>query len=190
MKAPERIETARLFLHRPTRDDLRAIFDRYASDPEVTRYLAWPRHQSIIDTEFFLKFSDAEWNHASVGPYLVRSRADQMLLGSTGLALESPDSASTGYVFARDSWGRGYASESLRAMIDLARDLGLRRLYALCHVQHNPSARVLEKARFNREKLLPKHILFPNLGSNEPSDVFSYAIAFESGGLPGGIAGR
>ncbi|MDB6027733.1 MAG: hypothetical protein JWM68_3956 [Verrucomicrobiales bacterium] len=36
MKAPEKIETARLGLHRPTANDLDAIFIRYASDPEVT----------------------------------------------------------------------------------------------------------------------------------------------------------
>lgn len=175
MKAPEKIETARLLLHRPTHGDLRAIYERYASDPEVTRYLAWPRHQSITDTESFFTFSEVEWRRWSVGPYLVRSRADQTLLGSTGLSLESPEQASTGYVFARDAWGHGYASECVSAMIDLAKALGLRRVYALCHTEHRASVRVLEKATFIREKLLPQHIVFPNLGTDGPSDVFCYA---------------
>ena len=177
MNAPERIETARLVLHRPSAADVQAIFERYASDPEVTRYLAWPRHVSISDTEWFVKFSDHEWARASVGPYLVRSRADNALLGSTGLAFESSDLASTGYVFAKDGWGKGYASESVRAMVDLSRALGIRRLYALCHTEHRPSARVLEKAGFVCEKRLANHTKFPNLEPDALADVFLYAIA-------------
>jgi len=45
MKGPERIETARLVLRRPTAADAEAIFNRYAGDSDVTRYLAWPRHR-------------------------------------------------------------------------------------------------------------------------------------------------
>nr|MBA2355602.1 N-acetyltransferase [Acidobacteriota bacterium] len=50
MKAPEQIETARLVLRRPVAKDAPAIFERYASDPEVTRFLSWPRHQSLAVT--------------------------------------------------------------------------------------------------------------------------------------------
>src|SRR5690348_12855516 len=105
MRAPEKIETARLLLVRPTASDVEAIFQRYASDPDVTRYVAWPRHTSINDTEFFLKFSDHEWSRSSAGPYLARSRTDNSVLGCTGLAFESDTVASSGYVFAKDAWG-------------------------------------------------------------------------------------
>src|ERR1043165_1370370 len=155
MRAPEKIETARLLLVRPTAADVEAIFQRYASDPDVTRYVAWPRHTSIADTEFFLKFSDHEWNRWPAGPYLARSRADGSVLGSTGLAFESDMTASTGYVFAKDAWGNGYATEALRAMTDLARNLGVNRLYAICHADHRASAHVLEKGGFTREGILP-----------------------------------
>jgi ribosomal-protein-alanine N-acetyltransferase len=176
MKAPERIETARLRLHRPTANDLDAIFIRYASDPEVTRFVAWPRHTSLVDTRSFFQFSEAEWGRWPAGPYLVRSRADDELLGSAGLALDSESQASTGYVLAKDAWGRGFASEILQAMVNLARDLGIRRLYAICHTEHRASSRVLEKAGFLREKVLHREVIFPNLASDGPADVYCYAI--------------
>ncbi len=62
MKAPEFFETVRLALRRPAAGDIEAIFSRYAGDPEVTRFLAWPRHESLEDTRAFLAFSDAQWN--------------------------------------------------------------------------------------------------------------------------------
>jgi RimJ/RimL family protein N-acetyltransferase len=88
--------------------------------------------------------------------------------------MESADRAATGYVFARDAWGKGYATESLRAMIALAAEFKVVRLYALCHVDHQASWHVLEKCGFKREGVLPRHSMFPNLAS-EPLDVLSYA---------------
>jgi ribosomal-protein-alanine N-acetyltransferase len=49
LKIAERIETERLVLRRPSADDGEAVFTRYASDPEVTRYVSWPRHRSLAD---------------------------------------------------------------------------------------------------------------------------------------------
>jgi len=178
MRAPESIETERLRLYRPASPDINAIFDRYAADPEVTRFVAWPRHTSVADTLLFLKFCDHEWNRWPARPYLIRSRVNHSVLGSTGLAFESDHVASTGYVLAKDAWGKGYATEALRAMVGLARVLGVRRLYAICHVDHAASAHVLEKVGFAREKILPNYITFPNLGKTGPSDVISYALTF------------
>jgi [ribosomal protein S5]-alanine N-acetyltransferase len=171
----EQFETARLLLRRPRPDDADAIFERYAADAQVTRYLAWPRHYSVQDSEVFVGFSDGEWQRWGCGPYLAFSRADGQLLGSTGLAFETPLVASTGYVFARDAWGRGYASESLRAMIELAAALRVQRLYAICHIDHAASSRVMEKCGLTREGVLPRHTVFPNLGAF-PADVLCYAI--------------
>ena len=98
MKGPERIETTRLVLRKPAQADAGAIFARYASDPEVTRYLGWPRHQTIEQTKSFLAFSEAEWNRWPAGPYLIESLGERKLLGSTGLAFETPAIAATGYV--------------------------------------------------------------------------------------------
>jgi RimJ/RimL family protein N-acetyltransferase len=172
----ERLETERLVLRRPRAGDAAAIFARYASDPEVTRYLSWRRHHSLEDTDIFIGFSDSEWQRWGCGPYLAFSRADGTLLGSTGLAFESTEVASTGYVFARDAWGCGYATESLRAMIDVARRAGVRRLYAICHIDHRASARVMEKGGMTREGVLRRHTVFPNIGPL-PCDVLSYALA-------------
>jgi RimJ/RimL family protein N-acetyltransferase len=175
VKASERIETRRLVLRRPLVVDAGEIFTRYASDAEVTRFLSWPRHESRNQTRAFLDFSDAEWARWPAGPYLIESREDGTLLGSTGLAFETAHRASTGYVLAKDSWGRGYATEALEAVVGVARGVGVRRLYALCHTGHPASAHVLEKGSFALEGTLRRHSEFPNLGPGELCDVLCYA---------------
>ncbi len=176
MKAPERVETQRLVLRRPQLQDADSIFARYASDPEVTRLLSWPRHETVEATRAFLKFSDAEWERWPAGPYLVESREDGRLLGGTGFAFETAFRAATGYVFAKDAWGQGYATEALRGVVEVARVIGIVRGDAVCHIEHHASWRVLEKCGFSREGVLRRHSEFPNLVSGEPCDVFCYTL--------------
>ena len=175
LKAPERLETARLIVRRPTVDDCEAMFERYASEQEVVTYVGWPRHRSVADTRTFLALSDAAWREWPAGPYLLLSREDGSLLGGTGLDFEAPHRASTGYVLARDAWGRGIATEALLAMVDLAGRLGVLRLYALCHTDHAASSRVLEKGGFEREATLRRYAEFPNLDGGRICDAFCYA---------------
>ena len=175
MNAPERVETARLILRRPTVHDAPEVFARYAGDVEVSQYMAWQLHRSPEMTRAFLEFSDSEWTRWPAGPYLIESRETGELLGGTGLAFETRYRASTGYVLARDAWGKGYATEAVHAMVEISQDIGVVRLYALCHVDHDTSARVLEKAGFTREGILRKYLEFPNLAPGEPADVYCYA---------------
>jgi RimJ/RimL family protein N-acetyltransferase len=179
VKAPSTIGTRRLVLRRPERRDAAAIFERYASDPEVTRFLGWPMHRSLADTKAFLVFSDEEWYRWPAGPYLIHSRSDGLLIGGSGLGFGTPACAMTGYVLAKDAWGKGYATETLRAIVDLAGQLRIKRLYAHCHPDHRASWRVLEKNGFERKALLLAHTEFPNLSPGQRGDVLCYALDVE-----------
>jgi ribosomal-protein-alanine N-acetyltransferase len=172
--ALERIETVRLVLQRPRAANVEGIFRTYAGDPDVTRYLGWLRHVSVEQTRAFVSFSDAEWSRWPAGPYLIFTR-EGTLLGGTGLSFESWDCAMTGYVFARTAWGLGYATEALGAMVDVARACGVRTLCALCHVDHRPSAHVLEKCGFASEGVIHQYAEFPNLSPGQLSDVLKYS---------------
>ena len=175
MKAPQRLETPRLVLRKPVSADAEEIYARYAGDAEVTRFLSWPRHRSIDESRAFIELSNTQWRDYPAGPYLIESRTG-LLLGATGLKFEGVDRAGTGYVLARDAWGRGYATEALEAMINVARDVELRELYAIFHVDHAASQRVLEKCGFSCSARLD--VDFPNLSGSEPrAPALRYALA-------------
>ena len=174
MKAPHAIHTERLLLRRPRSQDAAAIFTRYAGDASVGRYLAWPIHRSVDDTKAFLELADAEWQRWPAGPYLICRGEEETVIGSTGLVFDSPRTASTGYVIARDSWGRGFATESVLAMTRLAKALRCDRLLAYCHPEHAASERVLDKAGFLRDALLADFCEFPNLVRGKRQSVVRY----------------
>src|SRR5919197_2881166 len=98
---PLELATERTRLRRPRPDDAKAIFERYASFPEVTRYLSFPTHRDIEDTRAFLARADESWNAGSNFPYLIERREDGLLLGVIGLHVEAPHRYRTGYVLAR-----------------------------------------------------------------------------------------
>lgn len=182
--APAMIETQRLLLRRPISSDADAVFARYAGDPAVTRFLGWRTHRSVVDTRLFLACCDAEWRQTGVGPYLIQSRENGELLGSASLRLASPQQGAVGYLLARDAWGRGYATEALQGLRDLAMYLGVLRLTAMCHPEHRASSRVMEKCGFTRDGLLRGHAQFPNLAPGVAADVVSYSSVFDTGWRP------
>jgi len=175
--APEVIETERLLLRRPIAGDAQQIFSRYASDAEVTRYMSFRRHQSIADAEMFLDFSNFEWAANRCGPYLVLARDSGAVLGGTGLSLQVNE-AEAGYIFAREAWGFGYATEALRSMVDVGGAMGLHALQAHCHPEHQASIHVLEKCGFVLAHRARNAHVFPNLSAAR-QDVLSYVLRFE-----------
>lgn len=173
MTASARFETERLIIRRPVAADAEAIFRSYAGDAQVTRYVSWARHRTVQDSRTFLEFSDKQWASWPAGPLLIETADDHQLIGGTGLAYESSESATTGYVLAKQAWGCGYATEALGGVVEFAARLGLRTLRARCHPFHVVSQRVLEKNRFVREEE-PRPANFPNLPEGESHDALYY----------------
>src|ERR1700730_9133283 len=100
MNAPDHLATARLLLRRPLRSDAELIYSHYASDPEVTRFLSWPRHTSIEHTHSFLDYSDNDDTDGPARADHIDKEKDRRLWGSTGFHFEAPDRVITGYVLA------------------------------------------------------------------------------------------
>jgi [ribosomal protein S5]-alanine N-acetyltransferase len=88
------------------------------------------------------------------------------LIGNVGLRRDSGDdpTADMGYELNPLHWGRGYATEAARAMIDWGFGAwdGLRRVHAHCVAENEASARVLLKAGLRREARMRHHQFFKN----------------------------
>jgi len=76
------LETQRLRLRRFEQRDLEAGF-AWASDEEVTRYVYWPAHRTLNDTQNFLNSCFREYSQKGVGPWcsrIVENRSETALL--------------------------------------------------------------------------------------------------------------
>jgi ribosomal-protein-alanine N-acetyltransferase len=174
MKPPEFIETSRLILRLPQMADAGAIFTGYAQDLEVVKYLTWRPHPDIETTRAFLQRCIQGWESGSAFPWVIVLKENQKLVGMIEMHINDYR-ADLGYGLARSFWGRGFATEAVKAIVDWAlAQASIFRVWAVCDVENLASARVLEKAGLQREGLLRRYILHPNI-SREPRDVYCYA---------------
>ena len=138
--------TERLLLRPAWPEDADALM-RGIADEGVVRNLArapWPylpRHAR----EFVMRGQDARY---PVFLITLPSTEGSKVIGCIGIDPCDSADAELGYWIARPYWGRGYATEAARGMIDIARLIGHTRLSA-GHFADNPaSGRVLRKVGF------------------------------------------
>jgi RimJ/RimL family protein N-acetyltransferase len=138
--------------------DLQAIH-AYASDPEVTRFMFYgPRDEADSTADLQRMLQSQGERPRRTWELAVTRRADDRLIGACDVTLENTHEGDLGYIFAREVWGQGYASEAARAMVDAGfAQLQLERMFATCAVEHGASARVLEKAGLRRRMVLHRH---------------------------------
>ena len=177
MKAPEKIQTERLILRRYRLEDAVDIFECYAQDEEVTRFTTWRLHQSIEDTKAFVKGRIDAWTQGNDFTWAV-TRNDDKFIG--GIALRIEDfKAEFGYVIGRPYWGNGYTTEALRPIVQWAiQQPQIFRVWGVCDIQNTASARVMEKSGLEKEGLLRKWIMHPQVGDT-PRDCLCYSITKE-----------
>ena len=174
MRIPETLETERLILRRPRASDAEAVFEEYARDSEVTRYLAWRPHQTLTDTKAFLKRAAAGWSSGERYGWVLTLKGRDRPIGMLSCGIQT-DQAGLAYVLGRNHWGEGIMSEAVEALVEWLLDQPpIHRVWAVCDTTHEASARVLEKAGMRRERVLPRLVVHPNL-SPEPRDCYLYS---------------
>ena len=175
MMLPELIQTQRLTMRAPCKDDAAPVFEAYTQDPEVARYMVWRPHRSIEETEAFIAYCMQGWADGLRRPYVLTRRGDEASPIGMVEARMLPHGIDLGYVLQRQYWGSGFMSEAIVAVTEAALRLAACfRVQATCDTENQSSARVLEKAGFVREGRLGRHLVLPNLGA-EPRASFMYA---------------
>ena len=174
MELPTELCTERLILRKPSKADVRPIYDGYARDPEVIRYLTFRRPRTEQDVEEFIERVLQGWDAGSMLTWAITLKPDGRVMGMIDVRLESH--ANIGYVLAREYWNHGYMTEALRAVVQWAmRQPEIFRLWAVCDVENQASARVMEKAGMECEGILRRWAILPNR-SDLPRDCFCYSI--------------
>jgi len=146
---PERsipvLETARLVLRAPRLADAGPIAT-LLNDRRIAENLARvPHPYTRADAETFI----ASVNKKDGETSFVITLPDGTIVGNCGVGRLLGIDPEIGYSIGVPYWGNGYATESVRALLDHAfSDLGCERLEAGARVSNPASRRVLEKCGF------------------------------------------
>lgn len=151
-KGTQTITTERLRLRQFTVEDAREMYDNWAGDPRVTKYLSWEPHASPEATAARLR----EWvkGYENDNCYNWAMEYEGHCVGSLSVVRQSDrdESAELGYCMGYNYWNKGLMTEAAKAVIRfLFKEVGCHRV-VICHAVKNPaSGRVAQKCGLTYE---------------------------------------
>lgn len=136
---------------------------RLRDDPEVARHQSWQRY-SEADAEALIH-NLAGQRPGTAGAWFqwaIERRSDAVLLGDCGLkTCDDPRLGELGYTLGRAHQRQGFASEAVRAVLDLAfRELGMHRVSASIDVDNLASIALCERLGLRREAHFRRSVWF------------------------------
>lgn len=150
------IETPRLLLRRAKMEDAQIMFDNWANDPEVTKFLTWPPHGSVEVTKKVIASWVAEYEKEDYYQWMIVLKETQQPIGSIiASTVGRAQSAHIGYCIGKRWWHQGIMSETLKAVMDFLFDeVGYHRVESM-HDPNNPnSGKVMAKCGMRYEGTL------------------------------------
>lgn len=147
------LHTKRLVLRPFTPNDAQAMFNNWASDPEVTKFMLWQTHASPADTAEYLE-NIVVPSYANKCTYHWCITLDGEPIGAIGSIIISERSMSSdlAYCLGRKWWKQGIVSEAAQAVIDFCfGTVGFNRIEAHHAVDNPGSGGVMKKCGMQYE---------------------------------------
>ena len=149
------LETERLILRPFREDDAQAMYDNWASDPEVTKYLTWPVHTSAEASRGLLRDWESRYAEPDYYNWTITLKAQgDMPIGSIAVVHkdDSTEMVHIGYCIGKAWWKQGIMSEALAALIRFFfEEVGINRIESR-HDPRNPgSGKVMLKCGMQYE---------------------------------------
>lgn len=172
------IKTDRLILRRFTLDDAEPMYTNWASDPEVTKFLTWPSHDSLDVTrkiliDWVMKYDQLDYYQWAIVPL-----ENDEPIGSISVVHTDDriDMVHIGYCIGQQWWNKGYTSEALQAILDFFFVGGkVNRIEACFDVKNANSGKVMQKCGLKFEGVKRQ----AELNNQGVCDISEYSILAE-----------
>lgn len=151
------IETERLYLRKINVDDALQMYENFASDDRVSRYMSWESFKTLSDVENWLIEWQEEYKKNDTYYWGIYLKVSKELIGTVYLLTEGSVAkvGSLSYCLGYNYWGNGYVCEAVKAIIDFAFNKVGYNLIEAYHAKSNTqSARVLQKSGMKLEGTL------------------------------------
>ena len=173
------LETERLVLRRFTEADVDDLVE-LDSDPDVMHFIngGRPTPRREIESDVLPAFLGYYARFAGYGFWAAIEKSTGRFLGWFHFRPADdarPNEVELGYRLHRSAWGKGYATEGSRALIDKGfAELGVERVVAFTMVVHVASRRVLEKSGLRFVRIF--HQPWPDYIAGEEEGDVEYAL--------------
>jgi Acetyltransferases, including N-acetylases of ribosomal proteins len=153
------IETERLILRPFKVWDAEDMYNNWASDEEVTRYLTWPTHKTIETTKRTIESWTNDYSNNQNYNWAIELKETCKVIGSMSLMNidNRNENCEVGYCISRKLWGQEITTEAFKAVIKLAfNEVGFERITGRHDIENVASGKVMEKCGLQYEGVLRK----------------------------------
>ena len=177
---PKNLETERLILRKVKKEDALDAYKNWCSSDAVSKYVMWDKHENVEITKELYEIWEKEYENLDTFRWIVELKDTHEVIGTIdvmGKKYFKYDVCEIGYCYGEKFWNKGYATQSLKAVIKyLFEEIGFEVVYAM-HMSNNPgSGRVMEKSGMKKEGVLRGRMLDKDGIRN---DLISYSITKE-----------
>lgn len=169
------IETRRLVLRRFEIVDAQSVFDNWMSDSEVQNNYGEMACRTIVEAQQILDKWIFSYNNVAFYRWAVILKGLNENIGQIAFYLVDSKNRKVDveYCIGQSYWGKGYAPEALKAVIEYAFNcIHFNRVQAFHRSKNISSGRVLQKAKMKYEGNLKQYLIH----NNEFDDCIMYAV--------------
>ena len=143
------LETERLILRTWTFKDADELFE-ICREPEVMLRIGDRKpYETVEKAKEFLNWAVSYQKENGFCRWAIIEKSSGKIIGSCGFARREMEEVELGYLFAREKWGKGFATEAAGACLKYGfENIGLTKIIALTDADHTKSQKVLEKIGF------------------------------------------
>lgn len=139
-KGTQTIHTERLTLRKFVFEDAKAMYENWAKDERVTKFLTWPPHENLETTQYVLSMWCDDYKNDNFYQWAIVYEGK--VVGSISVVRISDENelAELGYCLSYDYWGKGIMTECAKAVINfLFEEVSVNRV-SICHAVQNPAS--------------------------------------------------
>lgn len=151
------LETKRLILRKFKQSDYLDMYNNWAHEQMVARFMPWSAHESVDVTKAVVDMWIEEYQSNDNYNWVIQLKDTDEIIGTITVVKkdDSADCCEIGYAIGTRYWGNGYVAEAFSKVIDfLFNEVGYHRIEAKHATDNENSGKVMLKCGLTYEGLL------------------------------------
>ena len=111
------LKTERLVLRPFEVTDANSMFDTWASDPEVTKYVTWDAHKDVNVSKQIVNLWVSQYIKEERINFAITLKENNQLIGGIDVVGYLDGTPVIGYVIGQNYWNKGYVTEACKEVI-------------------------------------------------------------------------
>lgn len=141
------LETERLILRKFKEEDANDLFNNWASDSCVTKFMTWPTHENLDTSKYVIGLWLNEYSNSNYYNWCIEIKKLGQAIGAISVVSidENVEAVEIGYCIGKEYWNKGIVTEAFLSIIKfLFEEVDVKRIAAR-HDTNNPASGAVMK---------------------------------------------